>query len=103
MAHIGEEHALRLARLKRRARRLLELDLGRLKGKLGSLARVDVAPRSDHLDGPARRVADQVLLVAYPAIGAILAAEAVLGEMLAVAKQLDLFGLDLGKIIRMDA
>ena len=97
VAHIGEEHALGLARLERRTRRLLKLGLRSLKGKLGPLAGVDVAPRSHHLDGAPRLVADEMLLVAHPAIGAILAAEAVFGEMLAVAEQLDLLRLDLGK------
>ena len=43
------------------------------------------------------------MLIAHPAIGAVLAAEAVLGEMLAVAEQLDLLRFDLGQVVWMHA
>ena len=48
-------------------------------------------------------VADQMLLVAHPAIGAVLLAEAILGDMAAVLEQLGLLGLHGGKVLRMDA
>ena len=48
------------------------------------------------------QVANEVLLVAHPAIGAVLLAEAVFGEMLARLEQLRLLRLDLGKIVGMD-
>ena len=101
VAHIGEEHTLGLARFERRLGRLLQLGLGRLKGLLGRLAGVDVAPRADHLDGTATLVPDEMLLVADPAIGAVLLAEAVLGQVFARSEQLGLLRLDLGKIIGM--
>ena len=42
------------------------------------LARRDVVPRADDLDRIARRIADQLQLVADPAIAAVLLAESVL-------------------------
>ena len=101
VAHIGEEHALGLAGLQRRRGRLLELFLRGLKRLLGGLARVDVAPRADHLDRAAALVADEMLLVADPAIGAVLLAEAIFGEMLARSEQLDLLRFDFGEILGM--
>ena len=55
---------------------------------LGLLARGDVAPRADHLDGLALLVADQALLVVDPAIAAVLLEEAVLDGVAAVLEQL---------------
>ena len=101
MAHIGEEDALRLVRLARRLARLFELALRGLEGPLGLLARVDVAPRADHLDRIAILVADEMLLVAHPAIGPVLAAEAILGEMLASRENRLLLRLDFGEVLRM--
>ena len=44
-----------------------------------------------------------MLLVAHPAIDAVLLAEAVFGDVRALLEQLGLLGLDRGKILRMDA
>ena len=46
-------------------------------------------------------VANEMLLVAHPAIGTVLLAEAIFGEMLAGPEQLDLLRLDLGEIVGM--
>ena len=52
--------------------------------------------------GVAARVADQVLLVADPAIGAVLLAEPVFGEMLTGLEQPRLLGLEGLEIVGMD-
>src|SRR4029079_14372336 len=68
--------------------------LARLQGGLlGRLARGDLAPGTDHLHRLTVVVADQVLLIAHPAIGAVLLTEAILGDMAAVLEQLGLLGL----------
>ena len=67
VAHIGEEHALGLARFERRRSRLLELGVCPLGVQLRCLAGIDVAPRADHFDGAPLAVADEMLLVAHPA------------------------------------
>ena len=103
VAHIGEEDALGFAGLERRLARLLELDLSGLAGKLRGFPCIDVAPRADHLHGPSGRVADQMLLVGEPAIGAVLAAEAVFHKMLSGPEQLGLFDLDVRQVVRMHA
>ena len=102
VAHIGEEDALGLACLERRRGRFLQLGLRPLGFELGRLAGVDIAPRADHLDRVAVTVADEMLLVADPDIGAVLLAEAVLGQVLAVFEQLDLLRLDLGEVVGMN-
>ena len=78
--------------------------LARLQGGLlGRLARGDLAPGANHFHRLTVMVADQMLLIAHPAIGAVLLAEAILGDMAAVLEQLGLLGLDGGKVLGMDA
>src|SRR5262245_40226138 len=93
VAHIGKKGALGLACLKRRGGRLLELLLRGLECLFGGLAGVDVAPRAHHFDRAAVSVANEMLLVAHPAISAVLLAEAILGVMLARSEQFDLLRL----------
>ncbi len=52
-----------------------------LLGGLGGDARGDVAPRADDLGRLAVVVADEMLVVVHPAIGAVLAAEAIFERM----------------------
>src|SRR5262249_768597 len=79
----------------------LKLNLRCLESLLGRFASVDIAPGSDDLNGVAMLVADQMLLVAYPTIGAVLLAETVFGEMHALSEQLGLLCLDLGQVFWM--
>ena len=58
------------------------------EGDLGLVAGGDVAPGADHLDRLAVLVADQVLLVVDPAIGAVLAPEPVLDRVATLLEQL---------------
>ena len=70
---------------------------------LGGLARGDLAPGADHFQGIAVPVAHEVLLVADPAIDAVLLAEAIFGEVPPLLEELRLLGLDLGKVFRVHA
>src|SRR6516162_2002925 len=77
VAHVGEERAFGLACRERRLGCLLELSLRSEQRPLRCLADVDSAPGTNHFERLAILVANEVLLVAYPAIGAILLAEPV--------------------------
>src|ERR671922_234933 len=83
VAHIGEKYALGLVRFERGLRCFFEFVLSRLEGLLSLLAGVDIAPGTDHLDGLPFGVAQQMLSVVHPAIGAVLATIAVLDLLLA--------------------
>ena len=64
-----------------------EAGLQGILGLLSLLPRGDVAPRADDLERVSLLVADHMLLVADPAIGAVLLPEAVFGGVLAVARK----------------
>src|SRR5262245_66469449 len=101
VAHIGKERALGLACRKCGFRRFLEFALCAEQGLLGSLSGVDVAPRTHHFERLAVRVANEMLLVADPAIVAVFLAEAIFRRMPSRLEELRLVGLDLGKIVRV--
>ncbi len=101
MAHIGKKEALGFVGFERRLGRPLKVRLRRLEGLLCRLASVDIAPRANHLDGVPSLVADEMLLVADPAIRAILLAEAIFRQVLAGPEQLDLLRFDLREVIGM--
>ena len=67
------------------------------------LARSDVAPRADHFQWFAVVVTDQALLVVHPAIGAILAAEAVLDSVDAILKETSDLRLNARQVVGVDA
>src|SRR5581483_3061151 len=76
---------------------------GGVLGLLGTLAVGHVAPRAHDLEGLAALVADEMLLVADPAILAVLLAEAVFRGVLALLEDLDQLGLDPIDVIGVDA
>src|SRR5690349_7919423 len=84
-------------------RRRLEQDrepvAGVILGRLSRLARGNVAPRADDFGGLARLVADEVLIVVHPAIGAILAAEAIFDRLPVSLKEGSNLGLDARKVL----
>src|SRR4029077_19338782 len=91
MAHIGEEDALGLIGFEGRLRGALKLELSLLKGDLRRLPRIDIAPGADHFGRLPLLVANEMLLVAHPAIGAVLLPEAVFGKVLSGPEQFTLF------------
>src|SRR6476620_4074983 len=72
-------------------------------GLLRRLALGDVAPRANDLERLSLPVADQMLLVAEPAVGSVDIAEAIFGRMAILLEYFDLIGFHLRKIVRMDA
>ena len=66
------------------------------------LARGDVAPRSDDLQWLAVDASDKTLLVVHPAIGAILAAKAILHRVDPVLEEFGYGFLDAGEIVGVD-
>jgi len=61
-----------------------------------ALAFANLAPRADHLGRSTLFVADQLLSVVYPAIGAVLPEKPVLGRMTAFLEQPDRLGFYCG-------
>lgn len=80
-----------------------EPGLGLRHGLFRLLAGRDVAPGADDLDGSAVFVADEMLLVADPAVGAVLPAKAVFESVGPVSEKSRNLGLDAGQIVRVDA
>ena len=101
----GRVVVLRLKAVDHRRRGLqqgVEPPACRVLALLGRLARADVAPRADHLERRAALVANEVLLVIDPAIGAILAAEAIFERLLTRIEQIGHLGVDALDVIGMD-
>src|SRR5262249_2338593 len=67
------------------------------------LTRGDVAPGAHNFDRVAGRVADQVQLIADPAVVAFLPAESVFDAETAVLYEAGIFLKDTGAVVRMDA
>src|SRR5260221_6404702 len=67
------------------------------------LRRSDVAPRANHLDRFAVPVANQVLLVDHPAVGAFLFEKSVLDRVAAFLEQVDGLCLHRGELVGMHA
>ena len=78
-----------------------EAGLQGIFGLLSLLPRGDVAPRAHDLERVSLFVADHMLLIADPAIGAVLLPEAVFGGVLAVLEEFGLLGFDAGEIVRV--
>src|SRR4029077_6827141 len=102
VAHIGEERALGLACRKRRFGRLFELVLSAEQRLLSFLSAVDIAPRAHHFERLAVRVANEMLLVADPAIGTVFLAEPIFGKMRSRLEELRMLGLYRGKVFRVN-
>src|SRR5262249_9391666 len=62
----------------------------------------DVAPRADHFHRLTVAVANQVLLVDHPAVGAVLLEKPILDGVTALLVQLDGFGLDRRELVGVD-
>ena len=101
VAHIGEENALGLVGLERDLGRFGQIRLRGLECPLRLLARLDIAPRPHDLHGISRCVANELLLVAQPAIRAVLIEKAVFDEMHALLEDLGLLRLDPWQIVGM--
>ncbi len=76
---------------------------GAVLGQLGGFARAYVAPRADDLGWLALIVTDEMLVVIHPAIGAVLAPEAVFDGVVAALEQTVHLGFDARQIVRVDA
>src|SRR5262245_37057697 len=71
-------------------------------GLLGRFAGVDIAPRTNHLDGLAVSVSHEVLLVVHPAIRAVLAPDAIFAGVPALGEEAAHFRFNPRKVVGMD-